>query len=137
MPQGRLKIPHASTETRRSHAKKHRKKIDTEQCGRDAQPEGRALRANTKSTNRPGNLARWPQQRTQPLCDPATPRRGTPPGNGCFGPSDTCPAVFVVALAHNSPKLEAIQMLTALDRVRDGDAAARWSHTWLWTGMLF
>lgn len=108
----------------------------TLQCRPAAQPEGHRLRVSTKLTNHPGSPGRWPQQCTQPLSDPAAPRRGTPPGNGCFGPSDTRPAVFVVALGHNSPKLEAIQMLTALDQLRDGGAAIRWSGTWPWTGTV-
>ena len=40
------------------------------------------------------------------------------------------------ALAHNSPKLEAMQMLTALDQVHNGDATIRWSRAWPWTGVL-
>lgn len=58
------------------------------------------------------------------------------PGKRMFRSIDTCPAVFMVALGHNSPKLEAIQMLTAPDQVCDGGAAIRWGGTWLWTGTL-
>ena len=68
-----------------------RRRLTRSRVGQDAEPEGCNLRVNTKSTSHPGDWGCWPQQHTQPLCDLATPRWGTPPGNGYFGPSDTCP----------------------------------------------
>ena len=52
-------------------------------------------------------------------------------------PQETDVSVHQTRALQCSPKLEAIQMLTALDQVHDGDAAVRWSRTWPWTGMLF